>query len=112
MSLSSTPSMLHEEYLTGICYPHRDIATFQRFYQPILSAIRNPASAFKSANGPSNNPEHLLNRIRNMSGQQMVAIGVVGAEVLGFFTVGEMIGRMKLVGYRGNIHHHETATPH
>ena len=40
----------------------------------------------------------------------MAAVGVVGAEVLGFFTVGEMIGRLKLVGYRGDKEHHETAT--
>lgn len=41
----------------------------------------------------------------------MVSAGVVGAEVLGFFTVGEMVGRFKLVGYRGDVHQHETATP-
>ena len=42
----------------------------------------------------------------------MVAAGVVGAEVLGFFTVGEMIGRMKLVGYRGGVTPHGKETPH
>ena len=42
----------------------------------------------------------------------MAFVGVVTAEVLGFFTVGEMIGRFKLVGYRGDREHHETATPH
>lgn len=36
-----------------------------------------------------------------MSRQQAIAMGVVGAEVLGFFTVGTMIGRMKIIGYRG-----------
>ncbi len=45
-----------------------------------------------------------------MNRQQMVTAGVVGAEVLGFFTVGEMLGRMKLVGYTGDQEHHETAT--
>jgi hypothetical protein len=35
-----------------------------------------------------------------------VAGGVVAAEVLGFFTVGEMIGRMKLVGYHGEAGAH------
>jgi len=35
----------------------------------------------------------------------MMTAGVVGAEVLGFFTVGEMIGKMKLVGYHGEVHH-------
>ncbi len=60
--------------------------------------------------GASYSPEALLSRIRNLSRQQMVTAGVVGAEVLGFFTVGEMVGRMKLVGYAGDQEHHETAT--
>ena len=42
----------------------------------------------------------------------MVSGGVIAAEVLGFFTVGEMLGRLKLVGYWGDVAHHETATPH
>ena len=45
-----------------------------------------------------------------MSNQQMIAAGVISAELLGFFTVGEMIGKMKLVGYRGREIHLETAT--
>lgn len=57
-------------------------------------------------------PEGILSRMRNVNRQQLIAAGVVGAEVLGFFTVGEMIGRMKLVGYRGDTEHHETATSH
>jgi F-type H+-transporting ATPase subunit g len=40
-----------------------------------------------------------------MNQAQMVSAGVIVAEVLGFFTVGEIIGRMKLVGYRGEVHH-------
>ena len=47
-----------------------------------------------------------------MNRQQLVSAGVVGAEVLGFFTVGEMIGKMKLVGYRGDTEHREPATSH
>ena len=31
--------------------------------------------------------------------------GVVLAELLGFFTVGEIIGRVKIVGYHGDVHH-------
>jgi F-type H+-transporting ATPase subunit g len=41
-----------------------------------------------------------------MDNTKLVAGGVVLAEVLGFFTVGEMIGRMKLVGYRGDTGSH------
>lgn len=56
-------------------------------------------------------PEGMLSRIRNVNRQEMVSVAVITAEVLGFFTVGEMIGRLKLVGYRGDVHHTETATP-
>ena len=55
-------------------------------------------------------PEAILSRIRNLNTQQIATAGVVGAEVIGFFTVGEMLGRMKFVGYRGDQEHHETAT--
>ena len=54
----------------------------------------------------------MLGRIRNMNRQQMASVGVLAAECLGFFSVGEMLGRFKLVGYHGDQHHHETATPH
>jgi F-type H+-transporting ATPase subunit g len=33
-----------------------------------------------------------------------MSIGVVAAEVIGFFSVGEIIGRFKLVGYRAKEH--------
>jgi len=42
----------------------------------------------------------MLSSVRNMTGTQAAAVGVVIAEVIGFFTVGEMIGKMKIVGYR------------
>lgn len=32
-------------------------------------------------------------------------VGVVSAEVLGFFTVGEIIGRRHIVGYQGEPEH-------
>lgn len=41
-----------------------------------------------------------------MSTQQMATVGVIAAELLGFFTIGEMIGRFKLVGYRGETGAH------
>jgi F-type H+-transporting ATPase subunit g len=45
---------------------------------------------------------------RALSRTQLAAGGVLLAECLGFFTVGEMIGRFKLVGYHGeaNAAHH------
>lgn len=50
-------------------------------------------------------PQSVLSSIRNISREQMATVGVIGAEVLGFFTVGTMIGRMKVVGYHGEAHH-------
>jgi F-type H+-transporting ATPase subunit g len=50
-------------------------------------------------------PESILSNIRNVDRKQLVSISVVFAEVLGFFTVGTMIGRMKVVGYHGEVHH-------
>jgi hypothetical protein len=46
-----------------------------------------------------------LNSVRNVSSGQLTTGAVIFAQVLGFFTVGEMIGRMKLVGYHGEPHH-------
>ena len=71
------------------------MATFQNFYAQL---IKNP----KSIVGP--NP---FAAVRNANGAQIAAAAVVAGEVLGFFTVGEIIGRMKVFGYRG-----ETATHH
>lgn len=60
-----------------------------------------------SSTASSLSPNSLLNRIRNVDNQQLINAGVVTAEVIGFFTVGEMIGRMKIVGYRGGNAHAE-----
>lgn len=49
----------------------------------------------------------MLNMIRNMSSKDLVSIGVLAAEMLGFFTVGEMIGKFKVIGYRGGVHESE-----
>lgn len=48
----------------------------------------------------------MLSQIRNMNRVQVASSAVILAEVLGFFTVGEMIGRFKLVGYRGEKEEH------
>jgi len=75
-------------------------------------AIRNPAGLLnKGVNtGTQYSPEAILSRIRNVNRQEMATLGVIRAEVLGFFTIGEMIGRMKVVGYTGDVEHHKTAT--
>ncbi|KAF4550720.1 ATP synthase subunit g-like protein [Elsinoe fawcettii] len=81
-----------------------DVATFQTYFQPLINAAKNPSSLLNAA--PSTNPNSLLSRIRNVDNQQLVQAGIVGAEVIGFFTIGEMIGRLKIVGYRTSGHAH------
>lgn len=51
-------------------------------------------------------PQSIIKRIQSMDNQQMISVGVVAAEAIGFFTVGEMIGRMKLIGYSSSQHGH------
>jgi F-type H+-transporting ATPase subunit g len=73
----------------------------------LINAVRNPSTIISSASSAAGaaTPESILSNIRNVDSKQLVSIGVVFAEVLGFFTVGTMIGRMKVVGYHGKVHH-------
>lgn len=68
-----------------------DLATFQSVLRPLL----NPAHV-------ANLARSAIVSVRSVSSKEVAAYGVLGAEILGFFTVGEIIGRRKLVGYRGN----------
>ncbi|OJK05011.1 hypothetical protein ASPACDRAFT_74539 [Aspergillus aculeatus ATCC 16872] len=72
-----------------------NVATFQAYLEPL---IRNPTN---SAFAPSN----IIARIRNANKKELAFAGVTAAEVIGFFTVGEMIGRMNIIGYRGEPEH-------
>lgn len=74
---------------------HSSVSTFQTYFQNLWKQVTSGA-IFQSVN-----PQQL----RNLSRTQVVAGGVVLAECLGFFTVGEMIGRLKLIGYHGEVHH-------
>ncbi|KAJ5901595.1 hypothetical protein N7495_002123 [Penicillium taxi] len=78
-------------------------ATFQAFFQPLINVAKNPTS-FKSLNLPS--PQTFLARIRNANKKEIALATVTTAEVIGFFTVGEIIGRFNLIGYRGEPAHH------
>ncbi|GAM90743.1 hypothetical protein ANO11243_087880 [Dothideomycetidae sp. 11243] len=83
-----------------------DVATFQSYFQPIINAARSPSTILNAApSANSLNPSSFLNRIRDVDNAQLVSAGIATAEVIGFFTVGEMIGRMKIVGYRGGNAH-------
>ena len=76
----------------------------QNYIQPALNALRNPSSLFSrvasEANSAAQQPANILAQIRNTPSAQWYSMGVVVAEVIGFFSVGEIIGRFKLVGYR------------
>ncbi|KAL8691911.1 MAG: hypothetical protein Q9218_002957 [Villophora microphyllina] len=75
------------------------LAAFQSFSQPLVRAVRHPRSMFvQTTESSSATPGNILTRIRNMTPQELATAGVVAAEVLGFFTVGEMIGRFRVVG--------------
>ncbi|TVY13178.1 ATP synthase subunit g [Lachnellula arida] len=76
------------------------ISTFQAYYQRLLQIARNPGPAISQA---SNSVQQLRS---NLNTTKLAAGGVIAAELLGFFTVGEMIGRFKLVGYRGDTGAH------
>ncbi|GAW22650.1 hypothetical protein EKO27_g8735 [Xylaria grammica] len=84
------------------------VETFQTYFQNVW---KNPSSLLQSASQTvaktAEQPASILSRIQNLSRGQIIAGGVIAAECLGFFTVGEMIGRFKIIGYHG-----ETAAAH
>ncbi|KAI9853080.1 MAG: hypothetical protein M1838_001581 [Thelocarpon superellum] len=84
------------------------VATFQAYFQPIVRGVQNPSRLVSEVNSYTHSltPAHVLNQIRNTSAQQLATVGVISAEVLGFFTAGEMLGRFKIVGYRGETGAH------
>jgi hypothetical protein len=86
--------------------PHSTVQTMQAYMQPAMNALRQPASLMNRVATEASNttPQNLLAQVRGMSNAQWASIGVVAAEVIGFFSVGEIIGRFKLVGYRAKEH--------
>ncbi|KAF3764515.1 hypothetical protein M406DRAFT_340105 [Cryphonectria parasitica EP155] len=83
------------------------VATFQSYFNRALSAIKNPGTLLQStASSAAATPSSAAARLQNISRAQVVGGGVLLAEVLGFFTVGEILGRFKLVGYHGETAHH------
>jgi len=88
------------------------ISHVQSYTQPLTNAVKNPDRLRHFITDASSNlpksvqtPEGILSSVRNVNRQQLASFGVVAAEVLGFFTVGTMIGRLKIVGYHGEVHH-------
>jgi len=83
------------------------VSTFQSYFQRVVKGVSNPSSLLAQAPSASNaTPSNILNRVRNIDSTQLAAGGVILAECIGFFTVGEIIGRFKLVGYKGEKEAH------
>lgn len=84
-----------------------DVATFQSYFKNLFAQARS-GKLFQQAETAGQQPTGVLNRVRNMSAAQWTSIGVITAEIIGFFSVGEMLGRRKIVGYRALEHeeHH------
>jgi len=76
---------------------NRPFSTFQTYFQSAWKRVQSPSTLLKSAGSPSS----ILQQTRNLSRAQVIRGGVLVAECLGFFTVGEMVGRFKLIGYHG-----------
>jgi len=79
---------------------------FQLYFRRAFNALRNPSSLLSSAR-PEAASQNVLHQVRNIGTQDLVGVGVVLAEVIGFFSVGEMLGRFKIVGYRSSNPHKE-----
>ncbi|KAI1005807.1 hypothetical protein K3495_g2413 [Podosphaera aphanis] len=77
------------------------MSTFQAHFHRLIEKARNPNTLLASGS-----PAELIQRARNVSNNQLAHGAVLLAEVLGFFTVGEILGRFKLVGYQGQTAHH------
>lgn len=78
------------------------LSTFQSYFQNVYKTyLQNPNALLQTASKAAQQPANLLQQARNVSRAQLVAGGVLAAECVGFFTVGEMIGRFKIIGYHG-----------
>ncbi|OHE97444.1 hypothetical protein CORC01_07226 [Colletotrichum orchidophilum] len=82
------------------------VSTFQSYFQTALGAVKNPNALLSSASSAASTavaakPATIASRINTAT---VAAGAVVAAECLGFFTVGEILGRFKLVGYHGETH--------
>ncbi|KAI5917870.1 GroES-like protein [Camillea tinctor] len=80
------------------------LQTFQTYFQNAWKTLQNPTALAQYASEISSKAtqQPIMQQIQNLNRAQLAAIGVVAAECLGFFTVGEMIGRFKIVGYHGD----------
>ncbi|KAF1825297.1 uncharacterized protein K489DRAFT_314076 [Dissoconium aciculare CBS 342.82] len=97
------------------------LQSVQSYLTPLQNALRNPSSltspaaqkaaqsaaqtAAHTAEAAAANPQSFIARLREGDHGALLTVGVVAAETLGFFSVGEIIGRFNIVGYRGQPPH-------
>ena len=72
----------------------------------IASAVALPGASSASSQSAASASSAALQSARSFSRAQITSAAVVVAEVIGFFTIGEMLGRFKVVGYRSTEHGH------
>jgi len=75
---------------------------FQSYFNSIYGHVRNPASLLSASSSMVTQSMNPMAMLRGINRQQFTTAGIILAEVLGFFTVGEMIGKLKIVGYRSS----------
>ena len=101
-------------FLEAILTQDSTVQTLQSYLTPVQNAVRNPSAlASRSAQAAANttdtaltNPQSFLIRLRNLDTAALGTVAIITAETIGFFSVGEIIGRFKIVGYRGETHAH------
>lgn len=76
-----------------------NLQTFQKVYCDLYS------STLRFMNKPCD----LVAKYKNLTPNEVITYGAIGIQLVGFYTVGEIIGRRKLVGYREYYHPAEPA---
>jgi hypothetical protein len=92
IAVSSPTSFLFHTHFANLHIPRSSTEAFTQAYRSAYQSIQSGGAG------------NVLSRVRNMGTAEMVGVGIVGAELIGFFTVGEILGRFKVVGYRGGKH--------
>ncbi|KAK5778397.1 F1F0 ATP synthase subunit g PWA37_000352 [Arxiozyma heterogenica] len=77
-----------------------NLQTFQKAYYDLYSNILHFI----------NKPCDLVATYNKLNPNDMIKYGAIGIQLVGFYTVGEIIGRRKLVGYREYYHPAEPVT--
>lgn len=61
---------------------------------------------YRQALSYAEKPQQALGLLKNIEKDQAVKIGAFGIQLLGLYSLGEVIGRRKIVGYRNYSAHH------